>query len=105
MLTTTTEKTVMQAQTSPISIRLPAELKARVQSLASMRQRSTNALVVQAVAAFVEREEKREALRQECIAAHDHYRQTGLHVTQAEVKDWIARLRQNKQADAPKCHI
>ena len=97
MLTTTTEKTVMQAQTSPISIRLPAELKARVQSLASMRQRSTNALV--------EREEKREALRQECIAAHDHYRQTGLHVTQAEVKDWIARLRQDKQADAPKCHI
>ncbi|MGE9984396.1 CopG family ribbon-helix-helix protein [Desulfovibrio sp. SGI.169] len=95
----------MQAQTSPISIRLPAELKARVQGLAVMRQRSTNALVVQAVTAFVEREEKREALRQECLAAHEHYQQTGLHVTQAEVKDWIALLRQGKQADAPKCHI
>ena len=78
-----------QANSSPISIRLPAELKARVQ----------------AVAAFVEREEKREAIRQECIAAHEHYQRTGLHVTQAEVKDWIARLRQGKQTDAPICHI
>ena len=94
-----------QANSSPISIRLPAELKARVQGLAAMRPRSTNALVVQAVAAFVEREEKREAIRQECIAAHEHYQRTGLHVTQAEVKDWIARLRQGKQTDAPICHI
>lgn len=92
-------------QASPISIRLPADLKERVQGLAAARRRSTNALVVQAVAAFVEREEKREALRRECLAAHEHYRQTGLHATQAEVKDWIARLRQGKQADAPKCHI
>ncbi len=97
----------MQAQTqlTPISIRLPADLKQRIQGLAAMRQRSTNALVVQAVAAFVEREEKREAIRQECIAAHEHYQQTGLHLTQAEVKEWIARLRQGKQANMPTCHI
>ena len=92
-------------KTSPISIRLPADLKDCIQKLATTRQRSTNALVVQAITAFVEREEKREAIRQECIAAHEHYQQTGLHVTQAEVKDWIAQLRQGKQVGAPKCHI
>ena len=91
--------------TSPISIRLPAELKARVQQLAAVRQRSANALLVQAVAAFVEREEQREALRQECRAAHEHYLRTGLHVTQAEVKDWAARLGQDSEAAPPICHI
>ena len=97
----------MQTQTasSPISIRLPAELKERVQGLAVARQRSTNALVIQAVAAFVEREEKREAIRQECIAAHEHYQQTGLHVSHAEVKEWMAGLRQGKKAEPPECHI
>ena len=97
----------MQTQTpsSPISIRLPAELKKRVQGLAATRQHSTNALVIQAVAAFVEREEKREALRQECIAAHEHYQLTGLHVSHAEVKEWIAGLRQGKKVAPPKCHI
>ena len=97
----------MQAPTtaSPISIRLPADLKDRIQNLAATRQRSTNALVVQAITAFVEREEKREALRQECIAAHEHYEQTGLHVTNAEVKDWIEALRQGKNVERPKCHM
>ena len=92
-------------KTSPISIRLPADLKDCIQKLATTRQRSTNALVVQAITAFVEREEKREALRQECIAAHNHYEQTGLHVTNAEVKDWIEALRQGKKVERPKCHM
>jgi predicted transcriptional regulator len=97
----------MQTQTasSPISIRLPAELKERVQGLAAARRRSTNALVIQAVAAFVEREEKREAIRRECLAAHEHYRQTGLHVSHAEVKEWIAELRRGTKVEPPKCHI
>ena len=93
------------AHPSPISIRLPADLKERVKGLAAARQRSTNALVVQAVAAFVEREEKREAIRQECVAAHEHYQQTGLHITQTEVKDWIARPRQGERTDVPVCHM
>ena len=91
--------------TSHVSIRLPAGLKDRVRELAAARQRSANALLVQAVAAFVEREERREALRQECKAAHEHYLRTGLHVTQAEVKDWVARLRQDSEAAPPTCHI
>jgi len=94
-----------QASASPISIRLPAELKKRVQCLAATRQHSTNTLVIQAVAAFVEREEKRETIRQECIVAHEHYQQTGLHVSHAEVKEWIAELRQGKKVAPPKCHI
>jgi len=97
----------MQTQTpsSPISIRLPADLKERIQGLAAMRQRSTNALVIQAVTAFVEREEKREAIRQECIAAHEHYQQTGQYVSHAEVKEWITDLRQGKKVEPPKCHM
>ena len=93
-----------QTQSSPISIHLPADLKERIQGLAAIRQRSTNSLVIQAVAAFVEREEKHEAIRQECIAAHEHYQQTGLHVSHAEVKEWIARLRQGKKVEPPQCH-
>ncbi|MBD5557614.1 MAG: ribbon-helix-helix protein, CopG family [Desulfovibrio sp.] len=91
--------------TSLISLRLPAELKTRVQHLAAARERSTNALLVQAVTAFVEREEQREALRQECRAAHEHYLRTGLHVTQAEVKDWVGRLGEDREAPPPICHI
>lgn len=53
---------------------------------------------------FTEREEKHEAIRQECIAAREHYQQTGLHVTHTEVKTWIAQLRQGKMVVPPQCH-
>lgn len=97
----------MQTQTaaSPISIRFPADLKNRIQSLAATQQRSTNALVIQAVEAFVDRAEKREALRQECIAAHEHYVQTGLHLTNAEVVAWMDKIIRGEKAPMPKCHI
>lgn len=97
----------MQAQTSasPISIRFPGALKNRIQSLAAIQQRSTNALVIQAVETFVDRAEKREALRQECIAAHEHYVQTGLHLTNAEVVEWMDKIIRGERVPMPKCHI
>lgn len=97
----------MQTQTpaSPISIRFPGDLKNRIQSLAAMQQRSTNALVVQAVEAFVERAEKREAFRQEGIAAWEEYKRTGLHLTQEEIEAWAERISQGERLPMPKCHV
>lgn len=97
----------MQTQTpaSPISIRFPGDLKNRIQSLAATQQRSTNALVVQSVEAFVERAEKREAFRQEGIAAWEEYQRTGLHLTNAEVIGWMDKIIQGEKAPMPKCHI
>jgi predicted transcriptional regulator len=74
-------------------------------NLAEIRQRTAHALMLQAIESFVEREEKREALRQEAKAAHDHYAQTGLHLTNAEVIEWIDKTVQGEKAPMPKCHI
>lgn len=97
----------MRTQTTAgtLSIRLPAELRSRLHSLAEVRQRSANALLVQAVASFVEREEKREAIRQECIEAHEEYMRTGLHLTGEEVDAWVDQLLQGNNAEMPKCHV
>lgn len=97
----------MQANTSPIpvSVRLPAELRLRLGKLAKIRQKSANSLMVQAVASFVEREEKREAIRQACILAHEEYLRSGLHLTGKEVDDWVDLLLQGDDADMPKCHL
>jgi predicted transcriptional regulator len=97
----------MQTQTSasPISIRFPGDLKNRIQSLAATQQRSTNALVIQAVEAFVDRAEKRESLRQEGIAAWEEYKRTGLHLTQEELEAWADKISQGERMPMPKCHV
>jgi predicted transcriptional regulator len=58
----------------------------------------------EAIEEYVEREEKREQFRQDALAAWDHYRTTGLHVTSEEADAWLAKLEAGKKAATPKCH-
>ena len=91
--------------TQATSIKLSSELKERIQALAEARQRTPHSLMLQALEAYVGREEKREALRMEAKAAHDEYMRTGLHLTNAEVKLWLAELAKGNDVEPPACHI
>ena len=87
------------------SIKIPGKLRERLQNLAKSRQRSTHALMLQAIEDFVTREEKREAWRQEGMAAWEEYQQTGLHLTNAEAMEWLSQLAAGDNVEPPKCHI
>ena len=65
---------------------------------------STHALMVQALESYVTRKEKREAWRQEGIAAGEEYQRTGLRLTNAEVKEWLAQLAAGNNVEPPECH-
>lgn len=87
------------------SVKMPPALHARVTNLAEIRKRTAHTLMLQAIENFVDREEKREALRQEAKAAHEHYMQTGLHLTNDEVVGWMDKIIQGEKVPMPKCHI
>jgi predicted transcriptional regulator len=95
----------MQTSTGPTSVKLPQPLRERVKSLADARRQSVHAVMVQAIENYVDREEKREALRQEARAAHEHFMLTGLHLTNAEVIGWMDTIIRGEKAPMPKCHI
>ena len=59
----------------------------------------------EAVEQYVEREEKREQLRQDALAAWAGYRTTGLHLMAEEADAWLAKLEAGKRAVIPKCHV
>lgn len=89
---------------STTSLKLDLEIKERVQRLASARRRSPHWVMREAIADYVEREEKREQLRQDALAAWASYQATGLHVTAEEADAWLAKLESGKDASPPKCH-
>ena len=95
----------MQTQAQSTSIKIPGELRERLHSLAESRQRTPHALMLQAIENFVSREEKREAWRQEGIAAWEEYQSTGLHLTGDEVDAWLDELAKGNDVEPPKCHI
>lgn len=93
------------AAPSTTSLKLDSAMKERVHRLAAARRRSPHWLMREAVEQYVEREEKREQLRQDALAAWDEYQTTGLHVTAAEADKWLAKIEAGKAATAPKCHV
>lgn len=86
------------------SLKLDPRLKKRVQRLAVARRRSAHWLMCEAVEQYVVREESRERLRQDALAAWSQYQTTGLHVTAEEAEAWLARLEAGENVEAPDCH-
>jgi len=89
---------------SPTSLKLDDELKGRVQQLAEIRRRSPHWIMREAIAQYVEREEKRDALRQETLNAWDEIQATGLHVTGDEVENWLSTWGTDDELPTPECH-
>ena len=65
----------------PIAVKLDQDTRDRLKRLADAKDRSTHWMLREAVAQFVEREEKREAFRQAGLQAWREYQATGKHVT------------------------
>jgi predicted transcriptional regulator len=90
---------------STTSLKLDSAMKERVNRLASVRRRSAHWLMREAIEQYMDREEKREQLRQDALAAWADYQTTGLHVTAKDADAWLAKLESGKRAVIPKCHI
>jgi predicted transcriptional regulator len=86
------------------SVKLDADLKARLQRLADARRRSQHWLMCDAIEQYVVREEQRQQFHEEALAAWAEYQETGLHSTAAEVDAWLARLEAGEDADPPAPH-
>ncbi|MCD6388718.1 MAG: CopG family transcriptional regulator [Desulfobulbaceae bacterium] len=91
-------------QISPTTIKLDANIKSRVKALAKARRRTAHSLLLEAVEIYMEREEKREALRQDAMRVWREYEMTGLHVTHEEADNWMEKLEKGQDGEPPKCH-
>ena len=69
----------MAAATHPVAIKIDADIKERAKRLATPRHRTMHWLMREAITQYVEREEKREAFRQDAIKTWEEYRLTGSH--------------------------
>jgi len=93
----------MTVAVRPVAIKLDEDTRARVKRLADARQRTSHWLMKEAITQYVEREEKREAFRQDTLKAWEAYRADGLHLNAKEADAWMAQLEQGKDIEPPAC--
>ncbi len=89
----------------PVSIKIDDDTKARVKRLADARHRTPHWLMREAIIQYIDREERREAFRQDTLKAWETYRTTGRHVTAEEADAWLAQLEQGHDIEPPACHV
>ena len=84
------------------TIRLPPELRARLQALSEQTGRSTPSLIVEAVERHADYEEQLQALVREAIAADARIEETGEVYRAGDVEAWMQRLAKAPGAARPK---
>lgn len=89
----------------PVAVKLGQDVRERMKRLANVRRRSTHWMMREAIEQYIEREEKREAFRQDGIRAWNDYQATGLHVTLEEADAWLAKLEAGQDVEPPECHV
>ena len=92
------------AAAKTVSVKLDHDMRTRMEHLAEVRHRTAHWMMREAIQQYIEREEKREAFRQDTIKAWDEYRETGLHATTDEVEAWLDSWGSENELPAPICH-
>lgn len=93
----------MNSKTSPLSVKLDQQEKARLKSLGLARKRSPHWLARQAIAEYLDREEAVERFKQESEAAWGDYQNSGQAVPHAQVMEWLATWGGDDEGEAPPC--
>jgi predicted transcriptional regulator len=91
--------------TRPVAIKIDQDTRDRVKRLADARHRTSHWLMREAISQYIEREEKREAFRQDGIKAWNEYQANGLHVTSDEADTWLGQLESGHDVEPPECHV
>jgi predicted transcriptional regulator len=83
---------------------LNPESESRLLRLAESRHQPADSLMRQAIEQYVEREERRQQLCQDALAAWTEYQATGQHVTGDEADVWLSRLEAGEDVEPPVPH-
>jgi predicted transcriptional regulator len=84
------------------SVKLPAELKARIHKLAELSHRSPHSIMLEALTRGVDREERLHAFVQEAIQSDKEIEEGGNIYRAEDVHSWLKRLASGNTTERPK---
>jgi predicted transcriptional regulator len=93
----------METPAMPVatSIKLPSELKARIQRLADQSHRSAHSVMIEALEREVAREERLYAFVQEALRSDRDIEEGGSIYRAEDVHEWLRRLSDGEPVERP----
>ena len=84
------------------SLKIPSELKTRIEKLAQKSGKTTHAFVLSALEEYVSRSELAEQFLEDAIAADDQMQRSGLGYDAREVHAYVTAKAQGQRARRPR---
>jgi predicted transcriptional regulator len=89
---------------STMQFKIDNATREKLVNFAAAHNKPADVIFRDAITEYVDREQRREKLRQEVLAIWDDYQRTGLHVTGEEADAWLAKLENGERVPPPQCH-
>jgi predicted transcriptional regulator len=86
------------------SVKLGKQRKDTLATLAQRKQRTVHSLVIEAVDLYTKEQTAWAEFEDQAIRSYENFQATGLHTTQAEMREWAKSLKTNPNAPMPLCH-
>lgn len=86
----------------PVSIKLPLGMKARLQKLGKLKQRSPHFLMKEAIENYLDAEEQLEKLKKKTLGRWEEAEQ-GLTIDNDTVASWLATWGDKNEQERPEC--
>jgi predicted transcriptional regulator len=90
--------------TTIATLELNAQMAERIKQVAANKNSTADQIMQQAIEQYVSRAERQEQFRLDTLASLEHYDRTGLHLTDEEVGEWIAKLEAGEDPEPLECH-
>ena len=94
----------MSSDDDSVTVEIDPQIRERLQRLAGRRRRTQHWLMRDAIRAYVEREEARDAFLRQVRDAWQEYRETGLRSSAGEVLAWFDTWGGESEMAAPAFH-
>ena len=86
-------------------LKLDDDLTQQIRDHADRYERSPEAILREAVAAYLRREQEADDRScREATESWEEYKRTGLHLTGEEFFEWASRLGTDRETEMPECH-
>lgn len=96
--------TIEKQRTANVTVKLEESDRARIKSLAVIKNRTPHYIMREAIQKYLEAEESEQRFINAAEASLEEYKLNGLHITLEEFSDWATKLKTSPDAAMPTCH-
>lgn len=98
------QATAEKVTSGTTSVKLGQQRRESLVLLAQRKQRTVHSLLLEAVDLYTKEQTAWAEFEDQAIRSYENFQATGLHTTQAEMREWAKNLATNLKAPMPLCH-